>query len=120
MKIYETVGEWQYEGKRRFGSDFEEWKFVCPCCGRVTAVKEFKPFGAEPADAYQNCIGRFNGKGADGMKRGGKEVPANGCNWAAYGFLGTLDRGAVVRHDGKGIQVFDFAEKEGDIKNDML
>jgi hypothetical protein len=107
MKIYETVSEWQDEGKRRFGSDFEEWKFVCPNCGRVTAVKEFKPFGAEPSDAYQNCIGRFNGKGG-----GGKDT-ANGCDWAAYGLFGTLGLGAVVRHDGGDVQVFDFAEKEG-------
>lgn len=38
MPVYESVEEWQAEGKRRFGEDVKKWRFVCPMCGHVAAV----------------------------------------------------------------------------------
>jgi hypothetical protein len=101
-----TLEQWKEEGKRRFGADIENWKFVCPKCGRVSTGKEFKDAGAEPSDMYQTCIGRHKGKLAPG-----------GCDWAAFGLFGTLGKGdVVVLPDGKEKDVFAFAENnEGDL-----
>jgi len=92
-----TPEEWRAEGKRRFGSKFEDWKFKCPSCGNVASGKEFKEAGAEPNDMYQNCIGRFNGK-------------EKGCDWAAYGLFDICT--VHIQHGDKLVPVFDFAEEE--------
>jgi len=108
-----TLEEWRAEGYRRFGDDVEGWKHVCPKCGRVNTVREFKEAGATPDDSYSTCIGRYNGKGLDGFKCNEEMMPENGCNWAAFGLFGTLGRGDIVINDeGKEIQVFKFAEPE--------
>lgn len=103
----QTLEEWLSEGKKRFGDDFTNWKFRCPACGHVASGQDFKKLGAKPNDMYQICIGRANGKGTDGMK--GKDE-GNGCNWAAFGLFGTLDKGRIViTPEGKEVEVFDFA-----------
>lgn len=107
--IKQTLEEWQSEGKRRFGDDFKNWKFKCPACGHVASGQDFKDAGADPDDMYQTCIGRHNGKGADGMR--GKDN-GYGCNWAAFGLFGNLGKGRIVVNEGEEIQVFDFAEAE--------
>lgn len=85
-----TADEWREEGKRRFGDDFSNWKFVCPNCGNVASGKEFKDLGAAPNDMYCNCIGRYD--------------ETKGCNWAAYGLFDICK----VHVDGQ--PVFEFAE----------
>lgn len=93
-----TPEEWRTEGKRRFGENFEDWKFKCPSCGNIANGQEFKEAGAEPNDMYQNCIGRFNGK-------------TKGCDWAAYGFFDICTVHIKTNED-KLVPVFDFAEEE--------
>jgi len=96
------------ELKRRFGENMLDWSFVCPACGKVSTVRDFKNAGAQPNDSFQNCIGRFTGKGSPTKKS------KDGCNWAAYGLFGTLDKGdVVVCEDGDSIQVFAMSEGEG-------
>jgi hypothetical protein len=110
-----TLKEWKAEGKRRFGDDIMNWKFVCPACGRVNTGREFEEVGAEPNDMYQTCIGRHNGKGTNRPITPKKGVPApeHGCNWAAFGLLGTLNGGDIVVSDnGKEVPIFSFAETE--------
>lgn len=106
----QKYSEWMEEGKQRFGEDFTNWKFKCPCCGHVASGQDFKDLKAEPNDMYQICIGRINGKsmrGFDSKKMDNKD----GCDWAAFGLLGTLGKGKIiVTDDGKKIEVFDFAE----------
>lgn len=110
--IEQRVDDWIEEGIKLFGPNTKRWKSVCPCCGRVTKVQEFIDLGQNENAAFQNCIGRFNGKGKPGLK-GTIENNANGCDWAAYGLFGTLDKGRIVIADnGTKINVFDFA-KEG-------
>ncbi|MEG1562184.1 MAG: VVA0879 family protein [Bacteroides sp.] len=92
-----TPEEWRVEGKRRFGGNFEDWKFKCPSCGNIASGKEYKEAGAEPNDMYQNCIGRFNGK-------------TKGCDWAAYGLFDICT--VHIQHDDGLVPVFDFAEEE--------
>lgn len=104
-QIKQTMEEWLEEGKKKFGEDFENWKFKCPACGHVASGQDFKDLKAEPNDMYQVCIGRINGKGVAGATDEG-----NGCQWAAFGFLKTLGKGRiVVNSDGEESEVFDFA-----------
>jgi hypothetical protein len=113
MRKY-TLEEWQAEGKRRFGGNFEDWKFICPACGRINTGREFKEAGAGPNAMYSTCIGRHNGKGVSGAKhKKGTPAPEHGCDWAAFGLFGTLNGGDIVVNDNdKETAVFSFAEME--------
>ena len=89
--IYATAEEWREEGKRRFGPDPEDWKFVCPKCGRVNTGEEFKAAGAKPDSMYCECIGRWD--------------KSKGCDWAAYGLFD------ICTAEVEGQPVFEFAEE---------
>ena len=99
---YESKEAWEAEGRRRFGNDFMKWRFVCPMCGHIASVEEFKAVGASsPNDAFQCCLGRFTGKGAP------KEGDSSGCNWTVNGLFKV--GGASVVHNGNEILIFDYA-----------
>lgn len=107
-----TLEKWRAEAVRRFGDNPENWKFVCPACGRINTGREFREAGATPNDMYQTCIGRHNGNMRPASK--GAKEDGKGCDWAAFGLLGTLGKGdTVVVEDGKEIDVFAFAESPG-------
>ncbi|KPV60752.1 MULTISPECIES: VVA0879 family protein [Paenibacillus] len=102
--IKQTLAEWKKEAQDRFGEKTSEWKFRCSRCGNDQSASEFVEAGIKPEDAismvYQECIGRH----------GAKEV---GCDWAAFGLLGTLGKGRIVfTPDGREVEVFDFAPVE--------
>lgn len=107
MKKY-TYSEWMEEGKKRFGKNFENWKFICPACGHIQSVKDFLDLELDPNDAFRDCIGRHNGN----MKPAG-ENNQFGCNWCAYGLFGTLCKGVtVITENNDEIEIFDFAPTE--------
>lgn len=88
-----TINEWQAELRRRFGDKPENYRFVCPHCGRVNRGSEFIERGAHADDVAQMCIGRVE-KGL-------------GCDWVAYGLFGTLFKGdAIIMADGRRKMVF--------------
>lgn len=89
-----TQEEWRMEGRKRFGLDFENWKFKCPKCGNVASGAEFKEAGAETNAIYSECIGRY--------------VSDKGCDWAAYGLFDIC----TVHVDD--VPVFDFAPSDCD------
>lgn len=107
-----TYEEWMAEGKKRFGSEFIDWKFVCPICGNVAALRDFKKFkdqGATPNSATQECIGRYLPKeqchrafGSSTKERG------RPCDYALYGLFRIP--GVIVKQDGKETMSFAFAE----------
>lgn len=106
--IKQTHEEWLAELTSRFGSNKRKAAFICPACGHVATIQDHIDAGGDAGDAPQGCIGRTNGKGS----RDGKDL-GFGCNWAAYGFFGTLGKGRkVVFHDGHETEVFDFAPAE--------
>jgi hypothetical protein len=77
--------QWLDEGKRRFGADFLKWRFVCPSCGHVQAVEDFRPFkdaGATADSARSECIGRY--MGAKVAFDAAKWKP---CNYALFGLF---------------------------------
>jgi hypothetical protein len=108
ITTYASIEAWEAEGKRRFGNDYMEWKFVCPMCGHVASVADFKAAGAaDPNCAYTECLGRYHGKGSP------QAGDSSGCNWAAYGLFG-IPRGGcyVLQPDGTKAHIFDFAPEE--------
>ena len=106
MVKYSSVKEWQDEAVRRFGPDYLKWKFRCPMCGHVASIQDFKDVGADsPNVAYQECIGRYTGKGSP------KEGDSSGCNWAAYGLFGIpREHDIVVADDGTEVHVYPMAD----------
>jgi hypothetical protein len=108
IPVYESIDDWTTEAKKRFGDDFMKWKFVCPMCGHVASIADFKAAGAEdPNCAYSECLGRYQGKGSP------KEGDSSGCNWCAYGLFGIPKGGCLVkREDGTYSHVFDFAPEK--------
>lgn len=105
------VKDWLAEGRRLFGEDIMNWRFRCPMCGHVAAVRDFKDAGADdPNDALQECIGRYKGAGSPGSPDGNP----NGCNWVAYGLFGIPNEKGrlVMAENGEVFDVFDFAVEE--------
>jgi hypothetical protein len=109
-----THDEWMAEGKRRFGEDFYNWKFVCPICKNVASVGDFAKYkdrGATPDSATQVCIGRFTDSKfvafpAEGQKLG------KPCNYALFGLFrlpGVIVTGSPYT-EGKDRMAFAFAE----------
>lgn len=114
-----TKEEWLEKGKKLFGVEVENWKFVCPACGKISSGRDFKDAGGRPDDMYFKCIGRINGKGETPVKddeNSRKKFPKElqrqkeyGCNWTAGGLFRTLGKGnTVVLKSGKEMEVFDF------------
>lgn len=109
-----THAEWLAEGRRRFGDNFEKWRFVCPICGNVAAVSEYRQFkdcGATPDSAAKECIGRYLPKdqthkafGANTKERG------KPCDYAIYGLF-RIPGAIVTGDDGHKMLAFAFAEE---------
>lgn len=102
MIRHQTLVEWQKEMRDRFGDppDPAKLAFECPRCHNIATARQFMDLSKVADKAATNCIGRF--LTADGDP---------GCDWAAYGLMGVLDKGRILtKPDGTTIQVFEFAE----------
>jgi hypothetical protein len=96
-----TLAEWNAEGERRFGPDRMQWKFVCPVCGHVASVQDWKDAGASETEVAFSCVGRH----IPGSRQAfGKIVGDGPCTYAGGG----LFRFNPVEVEGH--KVFDFAE----------
>lgn len=99
-----AVAEWLAEGRRRFGDDQSAWRFVCPSCGHVASVADYKVAGAPEGAVAFSCVGRFLPKREDAFQ------PGKGpCNYAGGGLF-RVNPVTVVRDDGAESYVFDFAD----------
>ncbi len=98
-----TVEEWRAEAVRRFGEDPLLWRFVCPSCGHVAAVKDWKDAGAPDNTAAFSCVGRYTKARGEIL---GKEQP---CNYAGGGMF-RLNPIAVKGEEGTVTNVFAFDE----------
>lgn len=106
-KHYDSVAAWLAEGERRFGTDIFKWKFVCPACGHVQAVEDFRPFksmGATAETARFNCIGRYGGPARRWL---GGEGPGP-CDYTSGGLF-DIRTVTITTEDGTTVRSFDFA-----------
>lgn len=93
--------EWQEELIERFGENCENWKFVCPVCGHIQSVADFKAIGKDFNYAYSYCIGRFTGND--------DKTGAKGCNYAVNGLF-HLNKTTVISEKYLPVKVFEIAE----------
>lgn len=98
-----THSEWLAEGTRRFGEDKMQWRFVCPSCGYVARVQDWRSAGATEGQVAYSCIGRALGSAKElGDTTGGP------CNYAGGGLF-RLNPVRVTFPGGEVMDVFAFA-----------
>jgi len=102
-----TMAEWRAEATRLFGPDLLDWRFVCPSCGHVASVRDWREAGAPVGTTAFSCVGRWLGETDDEKTFRRKGGP---CNYAGGGLFG-LNPVTVVLDDGSEIKVFAFAEQ---------
>jgi hypothetical protein len=66
----------------RFGGDPMEWKFVCPVCGFVQSVRDYKNAGAPESAVAFSCVGRWIEGSSEAFS--GNKGP---CNYAGGGLI---------------------------------
>ncbi len=99
-----TYDEWIAEGTRRFGPDKMGWKFICPSCGYVASVADWRNAGDEKGSMTAfSCIGRLTGSEKQMFDKTGGP-----CNYAGGGLFGLNPM--KVMQDGVIHSLFDFAE----------
>lgn len=80
-----TKEEWLARGKHLFGEDITKWRFVCPGCGHIQSVEDFRQYkerGAQPDSARKECIGRYYGGRSWAFGKAGSP-----CDYAGYGLM---------------------------------
>lgn len=94
-----TREEWAAKGRELFGDDIRQWRFICPSCGHIASVIDYRIAGAPEGAIAYSCIGRWTGakKEAFTAKDGGP------CNYTGGGLVGINP----VEIDGS--SYFDFA-----------
>jgi hypothetical protein len=97
---YGSIEEWRAEAAQLFGDDPLEWRFVCPSCGHIAAVKDWKEAGAPVEAAAFSCVGRWLPKAERAFQKNGGP-----CDYAGGG----LFRLNPVKIDGVDIGAFAFA-----------
>jgi len=105
-----TEEEWRKEAIEKFGEDPLNWKFICPICGYVASVQDWKDVGASEGEAAFSCIGRRtnNPKLAFG---GAPDKKVGPCDYAGGGLFRVNP--VHVEFDGGVRETFEFAPVEG-------
>ena len=111
-----TITEWREEAAARFGTEQAGWRFVCPCCGHIASIQDWKDAGAPEGAIAFSCVGRWAG-----AKRAAIEGTGPGpCNYAGGGLF-NLNPVTVLQGEGKH-RVFEFAEvitmKPGELRTE--
>lgn len=78
-----TQEEWFAEGTRLFGDDVMKWRFVCPSCGHIASVQDWKDAGAPEGAVAFSCVGRYLPERSEAF--GGKG--SGPCNYAGGGLF---------------------------------
>lgn len=99
--------QWFAEGVRRFGADQMAWKFVCPSCGHVATVQDWKDAGASEPDVGFNCIGRFKGDPEVTAKAAFRRA-GGPCNYTSGGLFKIHE--LEVAYNGVNHPMFRFAD----------
>ncbi len=97
---FKTTADWHAEGVRRFGSDEMKWKFVCPSCGHIASVEDWKKSGASERQVAFSCVGRHLPNAKSIFCKPGP------CDYSGGGLIPLNP----VHIEDRGSNVFDFAE----------
>lgn len=98
-----TLKEWETKGAKLFGPDKLDWRFVCPSCGHVATVQDWKEAGAPEGAVAFSCVGRALGTS---KQIGAKSGP---CNYAGGGLF-KLNPIKITHDDGEVSHLFAFDE----------
>lgn len=78
---------------------------MCPSCGHVAAVEDWKNAGANQSQAAFSCVGRYTGADdSNTFKKAGGP-----CNYAGGGLIG-LNPVQVIGDGGQITRMFAFAD----------
>lgn len=105
-----TKLEWVKRGIELFGIDVRKWKFVCPSCGNIQTIEDFRKYkeqGATAEDVRFNCIGRFTG--SQNKAFGQKGVTKSPCDYSSGGVFDINPLVVVNEDTGKEFSCFGFA-----------
>ena len=100
-----THAEWVAEAERRFGKDAMSWRFVCPSCGHVASVRDWKDAGATEGEVAFSCVGRRLANAMAAIFEKGKGP----CNYAGGGLFQLNP--VTVKFEEKKHRVFAFADE---------
>ncbi|MCC5670331.1 hypothetical protein LC653_42755 [Nostoc sp. CHAB 5784] len=92
--------QWLTLGETLFGQDKMQWIFLCPCCGHIASVQDYKKAGAPSSAAGFSCVGRWMPVCKDAFDdKDKRKIP---CNYAGGGLIN------LNPVDVDGIKVFEF------------
>lgn len=103
-----SQAEWIAEGKRLFGHDWMKWRFVCPGCGHIASVQDWKDAGAGEGAVAFSCVGRWLDHQRDWLTGRGPGP----CNYAGGGLFG-INPVPIIMPDGTTKYGFDY-DRSGD------
>lgn len=100
---YVSEDDWHAEARRLFGDDKMKWKFVCPSCGHVASVQDWKDAGAGEGEVAFSCVGRHLDNPHHAFQQGKQP-----CNYAGGGLIRLNP--VVVQDGDERHNVFAFAK----------
>lgn len=101
-----TKEEFKVEAIKRFGMDMMNWKFVCPVCGNIASVSDYKKAGAPEGSVGFSCIGRWLPNSRRAFGKNDENAPSKPCDYAGGGLFG------LNPVDVEGTHYFKFADAQ--------
>ncbi|MCV2349311.1 VVA0879 family protein [Paucibacter sp. Y2R2-4] len=105
-----TEDAWRAQAVERFGADPLKWRFVCPSCGHVAAVQDWRAAGAPEGSVAFSCVGRYTGDRAAAAAAAFK-YSGGPCNYTSGGLF-IINKVFVTLKSGEECPVFEVAEIE--------
>lgn len=78
-----TLDEWRAMGVSLFGEDIMKWLFVCPSCGHIASVQDWKDADAPESAVAFSCVGRR----AESKPDAAFQRSGGPCNYAGGGLI---------------------------------
>ena len=54
-----TESQYHEDAIRLFGDDMMKWRFICPACGHIASIEDYKNAGATVGAIAFSCVGRW-------------------------------------------------------------
>lgn len=102
--------QWTAKAIELFGEEPMDWAFVCPSCGFVATLRDWKEAGASSSHAGFSCVGRW----MDAPDKNTFSKNGGPCQYSGGGLI-TLNPVTVETDSGPIIRVFDFAPRREEL-----